>query len=273
MSKIKYTADGKKVVIIGVLNQSETIVQEIFITESGDEIPQGERFVVKNLLDEPAKSWQEKKLEELRHRFEKEQSEWEAKLNKLGKEKSLAYDALKERVAWLRNVAKEPREAEFKKVINLIADFLSDTEKWVFVANYLDWNLERFNENGVNSLIDRIDYNSFSRSQYDSMRLLSLYGNPDKSLVFKINEYYDGSGNNNTVEFFRSKQDALTYMQNLINDMDVYNLHTLKNAEKYGLKLDSSKLSAYYTKEQDTISKKITEHEEQIKNLKKQLVK
>lgn len=59
---IKYTTDGRKVVIIGDLNQTEKIVQEIFVTEDGAEIPSGERFVVKSLLDTPAKSWKEKRL-------------------------------------------------------------------------------------------------------------------------------------------------------------------------------------------------------------------
>lgn len=62
MKNIKYTTDGKKVVVIGDLNQTDKIVQEIFVTEQGDEIPQGERFVVKNLLDSPAKSWVESEL-------------------------------------------------------------------------------------------------------------------------------------------------------------------------------------------------------------------
>jgi len=42
----KYTNDGKKVGIVGKLNAEQTIVQEIFITESGQEIPSGENFVV-----------------------------------------------------------------------------------------------------------------------------------------------------------------------------------------------------------------------------------
>ena len=40
---IKYTTDGKKVVVIGDLNQTEKIVQEIYVTDDGCEIPQGER--------------------------------------------------------------------------------------------------------------------------------------------------------------------------------------------------------------------------------------
>ena len=38
MKNVKYTTDGKKVVIINDLNQTEKIVQEIFINEKGEEI-------------------------------------------------------------------------------------------------------------------------------------------------------------------------------------------------------------------------------------------
>jgi hypothetical protein len=44
--EIKFTADGKKVVVIGSLNSQEKIVQEIFVFD-GSEIPSGEHFVVK----------------------------------------------------------------------------------------------------------------------------------------------------------------------------------------------------------------------------------
>lgn len=71
MNTIKYTTDGRKVVVIGDLNQTEKIVQEIFVTKDGDEIPSGERFVVKSLLDAPAKSWKEQELIKLEARFEK----------------------------------------------------------------------------------------------------------------------------------------------------------------------------------------------------------
>jgi len=66
MSGYKYLSDGRKVVIIGQLNNIESIVQEIFITESGDEVPSGERFTTKNLHDEPVESYkskQEKKMD------------------------------------------------------------------------------------------------------------------------------------------------------------------------------------------------------------------
>ncbi|VGD33408.1 Uncharacterised protein [Klebsiella pneumoniae] len=55
--EIKYLSDGRKVVVVGQLNQTETIVQEVFVTEAGDELPGGERFVTKSLHDVPVESW------------------------------------------------------------------------------------------------------------------------------------------------------------------------------------------------------------------------
>src|SRR6476659_8101217 len=45
MTDIKYTDDGKKVMVVGKLNAQQTIVQEIFVS-AGQEIPSGENFVV-----------------------------------------------------------------------------------------------------------------------------------------------------------------------------------------------------------------------------------
>ena len=62
--EIKFTTDGKKVIVIGSLNSQEKIVQEIFIV-GGSEIPSGEHFVVKSLHDAPAVSWKEKNIKEI----------------------------------------------------------------------------------------------------------------------------------------------------------------------------------------------------------------
>ena len=35
----KYLSDGRKVVVIGQLNNVESIVQEIFVSDGGDQIP------------------------------------------------------------------------------------------------------------------------------------------------------------------------------------------------------------------------------------------
>ena len=50
LPEFKYTAQGKKVRIMGKLNSTEYIVQEVFVDDKGNEIPAGENFVTKNLF-------------------------------------------------------------------------------------------------------------------------------------------------------------------------------------------------------------------------------
>lgn len=240
MSNIKYTTDGRKVVVIGDLNQTEKIVQEIFVTEDGCELPSGERFVVKSLLDQPAESWKEKKLKELEDRYEKESKDWERKLNNLQEEKRITYDSLSARVKWLKSVAKEPHGKGFKEAVETLSLFFSNCEKWVFVSDYNEWYLDRFDKDGVNKLFDEIERSSFGVDQFDRMRLISLFGKSDGSLQYRVNSYSDGSGNDKNVEFFKSKEDALKYAQNKINELKCYSNHNLKFAEKWVLKINET---------------------------------
>lgn len=271
MKNIKYTTDGKKVVIIGDLNQTEKIVQEIFVTENGDEIPQGERFVVKNLLDVPVKSWKQDELEKLERRFEKEKTEWETRLKKLNDDKQLAYDSLSARVKWLRNVAKEPdRDEKFKKVINTLADFLSDSEKWIFIKNYSEWYLEKFNEHGYNHLIERTE-SDYNQRRYDGMRLLSLFGDEKRNLVFKVNDWNDGSGQDKDIFFFSSESEALEFIQSEFNKIEKYSESSISIAKKFYLKLDNEKLRVFTEERKKNIQNQIIEAEKRLKDLQNNL--
>lgn len=268
MDKFKYTTDGKKVIVVGDLNQTDKIVQEIFITESGDEIPQGERFVVKNLMDEPAVSWQEKRLADLEIKYIKDVSEWRGKIESLQREKQMAYDSLSAKVKWLRGVAKEPRDESFKKVINLLADFLSDTTKWIAVTIYSEWHVVEFNDESVSDLLNRYEGLRYgSEKRFDSMRLLSLYGKTGGDLTFKINEYSDGSGSDREVSFFKTKEEALSFVQRNIEDKKQYTEYDIKNAEKFNLTLNHEKLRVYREKKNESIKNRIDELNEQVEKL------
>ena len=243
--EIKYTQEGKKVVVVGELNQNDKIVQEIFLTEIGDEIAQGDRFVERNLLDSPIKSWKETKLEQLESEFEKEKREWESKIKTLINDKKLVYQSLSARVKWLRNVAKEPdRDMQFIKAINIIASFLDGTDKWVFVEDYNRWHFERFSEDGVNKLFEKYERGYRDNVDFDRMRLLSLFGNSDGNITYKISEYA-GSNSSKEVEFFKSEEEGLIFLQQKINIIEEYSSDTIKNAEKFNLKLDQDKLKKY----------------------------
>ncbi|HEI9857545.1 TPA: hypothetical protein SLO96_000850 [Proteus mirabilis] len=61
----KFLSDGRKVAVLGKLNTTESIVQEIFVTDSGVEIPSGENFTTKSLHDEPEKATKKESLKGL----------------------------------------------------------------------------------------------------------------------------------------------------------------------------------------------------------------
>lgn len=255
MSKFKYTTDGKKVVVIGDLNQTEKIVQEIFVTDDGAEIPSGERFVVKSLLDEPAKTWKEQNLANLESRYDKDSKEWEFKIEQLNSQKRNAYESLSARVKWLKQVAKQPHPDKLKSVIETLALFLSNEDKWVLVRNYGGWKFERFNEEGCNNLLDSND--SYGRGRFDSMRLLSLYGGSNGDFSYKVDGYSDGSGSGDTVLFFKSEQEGIDFMQREFDALESYRDTHLKDAKKYGLELDNNTLLKYKQKVADNLKKDI----------------
>lgn len=268
--EIKYTTDGKKVVVIGDLNQTEKIVQEIFVTKSGDEIPTGERFIVKSLLDEPAKSWKEKELEKLEARYDNEKREWESKLNRIVREKQVAYDSLSARVKWLKNVAKEPHQEKLKNAISTLAEFFTNNDKWVFYEDYSTWHLEKFNENGVNRIFDHIE-RDYGRERFDSMRLLSLYGKSDGDVEWRVSTYYDGSGSDTTVHFFKSEKDATSFIKRKFEKIEEYGSRHFDIAKKFGLKLDENKVDAFNAKKRERLNKSLEIKRKELSDLENEL--
>lgn len=78
----KFLSDGRKVAVVGKINQTEYIVQEIFVTDSGDEIPSGEKFTAKSLHDKPVESYADRRKRELENTI----SNYENRLSALSKE-------------------------------------------------------------------------------------------------------------------------------------------------------------------------------------------
>ena len=267
---IKYTTDGRKVVVIGDLNQTEKIVQEIFVTKDGDEIPSGERFVVKSLLDCPAKSWKEQELAKLEARFDNERKQWEDRIKKIQDEKELVYKSLSARVEWLKQVAKQPHPEALSKVVETLALFLSNSDMWVFYAEYSTWYLEKYDQEGLSRIHDSVD-RDYRRYTIDKMKLVSLFGNTEGNFQFKISQYSDGSGSSNDVEYFKSKEDAMTYIQNRFDSIQSYNDDHLKIAEKFNLKINKTKLSVFRINKKQSILKNIEKTKEALLNYEKSL--
>ena len=260
MENIKYTRDGKKVVVIGDLNQTEKIVQEIFVTKEGDEIPSGERFIVKSLLDEPAKSWKEIKLEQIEKDYTTKKCEWELKIKSLNEEKNREYKLLESEVKWLRNVAKQPLEQQIKDIINTLTIFMSNKPKWVFTDGW-DWNIRELNK--------ELELDDDGDVRF---RLLSLYGNSEGEITWRTNRWWNGDGSESDgMQFFDDYNKAILYAQKYLDTMDEYRDNDIKKAKKFGLKLDDKKLKSKKTSDKRNIKYNISKYEKEIAKFKKEL--
>lgn len=176
----KYTKDGRKVVVIGKLNAAEYIVQEIFCTGDGAEIPSGEQFVEKTLMDAPAVSWKEKNLAKAEALYDKEKARTDRELKALREKYEKSRDHLKAVI----NAAGYHRIAFEEQTFGTFLDFIAGRISHVVVS---DWGKVE-----IMTLEDALALND--RWDHDGFRLLSLYGKGVKDFEWRINKYSDGSG-------------------------------------------------------------------------------
>lgn len=196
MSEKKYLADGRKVVIVGVLNQNESIVQEIFVTADGDEVPSGERFVAKSLHDSPVVSHKDKRLAQLEKRIKESEAEWQALKNKKGE--------TERQLGLLRTVLKSSKrfvetfdEADLER-LSLV---MSGNAKWVVYDRGI---VER-----PVPIFDALEYTD-GWSRDSRIKLISLLGNSNGDLSFRLHLYPDGSGRGgDEVYFFGTEAEAV----------------------------------------------------------------
>ncbi|KAB0509645.1 hypothetical protein [Pseudomonas moorei] len=203
MTDIKYTNDGKKVLIVGKLNSQETIVQEIFVS-AGQEIPSGENFVVKSLHDAPAESWKEKNLRELEARYEKDR----ATLNRNIEEQSKRLGIVREKAKVQADTLLRFVNASDESQLETLRLFMAGQITHLFVSGYspeiLSWNDSN----------EAYDVDSWKgRFNIEGMKLVSLYGKTDGSLSFHLNQYRDGSGSSKQIYPATSYEGALLMAQ------------------------------------------------------------
>lgn len=247
--EIKFTTDGKKVVVIGSLNSQEKIVQEIFIVD-GSEIPSGEHFVVKSLHDAPAISWKEKNEKETEERYNKMQKEFEILEKDLRKRQS----EVKKHFQYLGKCLQNVNQNTF----STLSDFLTGDIKWVVEPNYCP------------KITEWKDYPTVYDEEF---RLISLFGKDDGSLNYCIGRYSDYSGGHSNIIPFSNYEDALVKFKELVQKSEITEELILK-AKKHNIQLDAIKLEEWkQMKNKDYLSnissyeKKVLEHKEKIQKL------
>jgi len=197
---IKYTKDGKKVVVIGKLNSQEMIVQEVFVTADGAEVPSGEHFLVKALHDEPLKSYREIQLEKLEDSFSRRKGFLSREMVQLER-------SLKTARAFTSNsihVSKLLNEHIGNEVVKTFLDFLEGNITHVLVCSY---------HPVIMTLEECLTGNS--EHNRDSLKLLTLFGE-NKGFEWRLSEYSDGSGGYSEMIPCRSHDDAINKLERMI---------------------------------------------------------
>lgn len=241
--EIKYTTDGKKVVVIGSLNSQEKIVQEIFIVD-GSEIPSGEHFVVKSLHDSPSVSWKEQELKKLEERYKTDREKYDSEIIVLKKSHYKKANELRQRINYIGLALKNADEKSFETLV----DFITGNIEWVIVDHY-DLQLLPINE--------------FNQMYEDRLRLMSLFGKDDGTFTYAVGDYYDYSGGNKKFIPFRNYEDALEEFKKLLIEDDVSE-RNIETAKKHGFELPVEKVKEWKEKQISQLNKNIENYKHQI---------
>jgi len=224
---IKYTSDGKKVIVLGKLNSQETIVQEIFIINE-QEIPSGESFVVKNLHDAPAKSWYETRLESLKMTYDTKSKQYAVGIRVLKDN----YDKLRaltiNKCDYLRQFVDNASIEQFDR----LTKFLTGNIKYIVCQGY-DTNIIPFDE----ILLD---------SDKSGLRLLTLFGRGKGVLDWGINKWADGSGIDTRIfDVATDYEEAKASFKLAVAQYGILTPNIIKNARTHNIELDAEMLEKY----------------------------
>ncbi|HII4519569.1 TPA: hypothetical protein ACY4UA_001005 [Yersinia enterocolitica] len=230
----KFLSDGRKVVIVGQLNNQETIVQEVFVTAAGDELPGGERFVVKSLHDVPVESYlskekarQEAALAKAKAAIESVNREISDTRNKL----SLYRDMLKQVKAFTDNI----EEQDLSHFVNVMTGQLN----YAVQADYRIPKIEKFSE--YMSVID----NSYGNKSYQGLKVMSVLGNSDGRIDLRVNRWGDGSGSYSDVTFFKTYEEAREFVKSSalkLLEIGSLSVEELQHLKKIGVEFNQDEM-------------------------------
>ncbi|MCP2005270.1 UNVERIFIED_ORG: hypothetical protein J2Y78_003810 [Buttiauxella agrestis ATCC 33320] len=198
----KFLSDGRKVVIVGALNNQETIVQEVFVTAQGDEMPGGERFIAKSLHDTPVESYLSKENARQEAAFAKAKAQIESVNREIADTKnklSLYRDQLKQVKAFADHIDEQD--------LNHFVDVMAGQLNYAVQADYRIPKIERFSE--YMSVIE----NSYGNKRYEGLKMMSVLGNSDGKIGLRVNRWGDGSGGYSDVTFFKTYEEAQEFVK------------------------------------------------------------
>lgn len=202
--------------------------------------------MVKSLHDEPAKSWRATKLEEEEKYFESQKNEWDRRQKEMRKKQQEVSEKLSYYYSFLN---KDNLEA-FKELDRIL------TDKWEYVLTI------RYSEPEI------IAQEDFEWGK----RLLTVFGDSQGDITYRINRYGDGSGSDSRqVYFCNSKEEALAIWIDFANTKEYLSSYDLEFAKKNGLKLQKAKVKAYYDQQKNAAKANMEQKEREADAYRNQL--
>jgi len=228
----KFTKSGKKVAVLGKLNNEQWIVQEIFVA-NGQEFPAGENFVETGLLDVPAETFLSKKVKEL----ERQENTIKAKIENLEKEYVKIQHKLDVRKLVNRVISKY--ESVDLSQLETLFDFMTGQITHLIIKTYSGYEIRTLEDS-----IQSTD-NSYGRIKLEGLRLVSLFGvtkdcerwnkDTDCRLDWRINKYRDNSGGWDSIYPCKSFDDTVEKLNYLVSGEEKATEHLIKLKSQYGL--------------------------------------
>lgn len=204
----KFLSDGRKVAVVGQINSAQWIVQEIYVTGEGDEIPTGERFTTNSLHDAPVKSFKDKEAERLEQRIKERKGE----LDKIERQIKVKQLDAKVHNDINRFVDRATQGEMWTEDLETLTSFLTGEIRWLVADHYGFSEPVRFDEK-----MRDID-NWQGNMKHEGLKLLSLYGKTDGSLSYRLSQYRDGSGTSTEVWGFANYAEAARHSIALMLD-------------------------------------------------------
>lgn len=241
----KFTTDGRKVVIVGNLNSQEIIVQEVFVSANGAEIPSGENFVVKSLHDEPVKSWKIKNVED-------EEKDVSSRMAEVNHTKEAIKHEQKRLNAIFSALKKYKTEDQFYPAIDTIAQFMTGGITHLVET---EWNCRI------------LDFSkAISPGVHDSgdLKLVSLFGGSNGDVTWRLHTYSDHSGGSKTVVPATSYAHAVSIVSDYVNAKEKVSSYDVKAAKDYGFEIDADKLKRFLDEEIAQKEKSVTDQRQKL---------
>lgn len=245
----KYTTDGRKVAIVGKLNAQETIVQEVY-ERDGCEFPAGENFVVKSLLDQPAKTWKENEAERVSKQLESAKTELSAVTKDLNSFNRLCKAAMDHKINWTKGIT----QPEVDDAVERIRAFLSGEYTHIVIPNWrieiLEFSPEQFTYS---------DMYGGERS-LGGVKLVSLWAKHDhqrnrRGLSWRVNRWSDGSGSDTDFIPCRSFEEAKSEAFKLIDAKELLSDEDFATCEKLGIEPNREKNAARIARNIESLRK------------------